>query len=111
MEPAMSSDMPRDTTRGYRYWYPVVANSVEGMTPAKPTTRLPYDDASTPAEMSADCRAAGRNLRLERAAEAAVRGATPSLRYEDFPREVGKRDIRISEAATRIASALHLHLD
>jgi hypothetical protein len=73
-----------------------------------------YDDPASPAEMHADCEAVGRNLglqrRLERAAESAV-SPPPSIHYEDFPREVGKRDIRISEAATRLANALHLHLD
>ncbi|GAA2148074.1 hypothetical protein GCM10009844_26070 [Nocardioides koreensis] len=81
------------------------------MTAAKPSHRLAYDDASTPAEMSADCRAAGKNLHLERAARAAVAPA-PSLHFEDYPREVGKRgEIEISEAAARLADALHLHLD
>ncbi len=60
--------------------------------------------------MRADCLAAGRNLRLERVAERAVSGA-PSLRYEDFPREVLKREIAVSDAAARLANALHLHLD
>jgi hypothetical protein len=41
----------------------------------------------------------------------AVSGRRPSLDYADYPREVPKRDIRVSEAATRIANALHLHLD
>ena len=60
-----------------------------------------------------DCRAVGHNLRLpalQRAAERALEPA-PSLRYADFPREVGKRDLEISEAAARLAAALHLHLD
>ena len=60
--------------------------------------------------MAADCRETGRNLRLERAARAAVT-APPSLRFEDYPSEVGKREIRISDAAARLANALHLHLD
>ena len=80
------------------------------MTSAERPKRLAYDDASTPEEMSADCRAAGENLRLRRAAAAAVRPA-PSLHFDEYPREVGKRDIRISDAATRLANALHLHLD
>ena len=29
MEPAISSDMPRNTTRGYHYSNPTVANTVE----------------------------------------------------------------------------------
>jgi hypothetical protein len=70
--------------------------------------RLAYDDPATPAEMQADCRAVGEGL--ERAARAAVRPA-PSLHFEDQPHEVTKRDIEISEAAARLAGALHLQLD
>ena len=69
-----------------------------------------YDDLETPAQMHADCVEVGRNLRLERAARAVVRPA-PSLHFEDYPREVRKREIPVSEAAARLASALHLHLD
>ena len=72
--------------------------------------RLAYDDAATPQEMSADCRAVGQQLRLQRAAAAAVQPA-PSIHFEDYPSEVGKREIRVSDAAARIANALHLHLD
>jgi hypothetical protein len=68
--------------------------------------------------MAADGREAGRNLnipvgiqgRLERAARAAVAPA-PSIHFDDYPAEVGKREIRVSEAAARLANALHLHLD
>ena len=63
--------------------------------------------------MSADARAVGQNLRLpsfERVARAAANPA-PSLRYEDYPREVAKPEIRVSDAAARLASALHLHVD
>ena len=77
-------------------------------------SNLVHDELGTPAEMAADCAEAGRNLRLElrmqRAAQAAV-SAPPSIRYEDYPTEVGKREIKVSEAAARIANALHLHLD
>jgi hypothetical protein len=62
------------------------------------------------ADMYADARATRDRLRLERVARAAVRPA-PSLTYDDFPREVPKREIRIDEAAQRLANALHLHLD
>ena len=83
------------------------------MTSPRPA-RLPYDDASTPAEMHADCRQATHNLgldrRLARAAEAITEPA-PSIHFEDYPREVPKREIRVSEAAQRIANALELHLD
>jgi hypothetical protein len=84
------------------------------MTPEQPSgagPRLAYDDAATLQQMSADCRAAGDHLRLGRAAEAAVSGRPPSLHFDDYPREVPKRDIRVSDAAARIANALHLHLD
>jgi len=84
-------------------------------TPGQPlpgtTGRLAYDDASTPAEMSADCRATGANLHLERAARAAVRPA-PSLHFEDYPREVAKRgELEISETAARLAAAMNLQVD
>ena len=69
-----------------------------------------YDDLATPAQMREDCRAAGRNLRLERAADRIGRPA-PSILFEDFPREVPKREITISAAAQRLANALELHLD
>jgi hypothetical protein len=86
--------------------YPSVAVSVIGMSRA----RTSYDEIDSPATMRVDAAAAGRALRLGRLAEAAVAGA-PSLEYDDFPREVPKREIAIDDAAARIANALHLHLD
>jgi hypothetical protein len=79
--------------------------------------RLPYDDASTATEMTSDCRAVESALRLparrtraERARAAAVRTA-PSIRFEDYPREVPKPTIRVSEAAARLAAAFDANLD
>jgi hypothetical protein len=66
--------------------------------------RLPYDDAASVAQMSTDARRAQAVL-------AALRRPAPSIRYEDFPREVPKPTIEVSEAAARLAAALHLHLD
>ena len=86
--------------------YPSVAVSVVDM--SDPHTS--YDEIDSPALMRLDAAAAGRALRLDRLAEAAVAGP-PSLEYDDFPREVAKREIAIDEAAARIANALHLHLD
>ncbi len=71
---------------------------------------LTHDELDSVRLQREDCAAVGRNLRLDRIARAAVAGA-PSLEYADFPREVAKREIPVSEAAARIANALHLHLD
>jgi hypothetical protein len=65
--------------------------------------RRAYDDQAPMGEMYADAEQA-------RAAEAATAPA-PSIHYDDYPREVPKRDIRISEAAQRLANAMELHLD
>jgi hypothetical protein len=70
----------------------------------------PYEDSSSLAQMRADCLAAETNLKLERAARRAVEPA-PSILFEDFPREITKREIQYSEAAARLADAMHLHLD
>ncbi len=79
--------------------------------------RLPYDDAATATEMSSDCRAVGSTMRLparptpaERAARAATRAA-PSIRYEDYPREVAKPAIEVSQAASLLAAAIPTYLD
>lgn len=76
------------------------------MTSPESASRLPHADLASTSEMADDCRATRRNLRLERAARAAV-SAPPSLRYEDYPREVAKREIRVSEATARLAEALY----
>jgi hypothetical protein len=68
----------------------------------------PYEEIETPAQLRADCEAV--NSRLARAAQKATESA-PSIHYDEFPREIPKRDIQISEAAQRLANALHLHLD
>ena len=80
------------------------------MASATPGSHLVHDELDSPGSMSVDARAVGANLRLERVARAAAAGA-PSLEYADFPREVRKRDIAVTDAAARLANALHLHLD
>jgi hypothetical protein len=79
--------------------------------------RQTYDDASTTTEMTTDCHAVETALHLperrtpaERAAHSAVRPA-PSILFEDYPRDVKKPEIAVSEAAARLAAAMHLHLD
>ncbi len=73
-------------------------------------SHLTHDELGTPSQLREDCAAVGRNLRLDRVLRAAVAGP-PSLEYDDYPREVRKREIRVSDAAARLANALHLHLD
>lgn len=68
----------------------------------------PYEEIAAPRDLHADCEAVSR--RLEQAAVKATRPA-PSLHFDEQPREAGKREIQISEAAQRLANALHLHLD
>lgn len=70
-----------------------------------PTT---YAEIDSPSQMRLDAVAAGRALDVM--ARAAAAGA-PSLDYADFPREVGKREIAVDEAAARLANALNLYLD
>jgi hypothetical protein len=83
--------------------------------------RLPYDDASSTTEMALDCEAVGAAWRVpgrtatrrtpaERTRRAAVRPA-PSISYEGYPREVAKPSIEVSEAASRLAAAIHPYLD
>ena len=97
MEPAISSDMTRETTHRYRWEYHVVARSVGGMN----AQRLAYDDLSTPAEMTADCVAA--QAALARPLAAAAR---------DLSLEQAKAgEIEVPEAAAHLARALHLQLD
>jgi hypothetical protein len=78
-----------------------------------------YEELSSPSEQHADCVATSHALGLgtaaggrawQRAAERATQPA-PSIHYDEFPREIPKADIRVSEAAQRLANALHLHLD
>jgi hypothetical protein len=80
------------------------------MSPRTPASHLVHDELSPAPEMAADCRAIGKNLRLERAVRAAV-STPPSIHFEDYRSDVPKREIQVSEAAARIANALHLHLD
>jgi hypothetical protein len=71
------------------------------MTPDPNRGHTAYAEIDSLAEMRVDAAAVARALRL----------GPPSLAYADFPREVAKREIAVDEAATRLANALHLHLD
>ena len=73
---------------------------------------LPYADADTTTDMHSDCSACAREMRLPQVPDvsAKVLGQAPSIEYADFPREIRKTEINISEAAARLANRLHLHL-
>jgi hypothetical protein len=101
MDPAIRRGTWPNTTERYAFRYQSVAPSVEDMTSS-------YDDLATAAEMQADCRAT--SARLERAARQAGRPA-PSIYFDEQPGEQAKREIQYSEAAARIAGALHFHLE
>jgi hypothetical protein len=77
---------------------------------AMASSHLTHDELDAVSRQREDCAAVGRVLRLDRVARAAVAGP-PSLEYDDYPREVAKRDLRFTDAAARLADALHLHLD
>ena len=49
-----------------------------------------------PSRRRCACARAARGIRFE---------------YDDYPREATKPEIRVSEAARRLATRLHLHLD
>jgi len=71
------------------------------MTPQHPSARLAYDDASTPAEMQADCLAVQASLTRPLAAAA-----------DRLSQEQAKRaEIEVPAAAARLAGALNLQLD
>ena len=75
------------------------------------TSRLPvYDDPATPAELAADCRETERRLAFTSVARDALRPA-PSIRFDDYPQGLPKRDVDMLAAAHRIAGALGLDLD
>jgi len=63
----------------------------------------PYEEPAAPADMTTDCEAVRR--RLADAAAKAVRPA-PSIHYDEFPRDVPKRGLEISEAAQRLGRAI-----
>jgi hypothetical protein len=64
-----------------------------------------YDDLDSPQTMHADAVAVGARLPL-----VAPRLAYTDL-FTDWPTDLPKREIEVTEAAQRIANALHLHLD
>lgn len=109
IDPAISRVTDTDTTRGYSFAYPTVAPSFDNMS----YQPLPYADADSTAAMSLDCTACAHQMQLpqRRNLTDRVLGEAPSIDYADFPREIRKSEIHVSEAAARLANKLHLHLD
>ena len=101
MDPAMRRGTWPNTTDRYAFRYQSVGPSVADMTSS-------YDDLAAPRDMRADCLAT--SARLEQALRLAGRPA-PSLHFDEQSAEQPKREIRYSEAAVRIAGALHFHLE
>ncbi len=74
--------------------------------------RLAYDDPDTTVKMHTDCTACASEMGIpERRIDADVLGPVPSIEYADFPREIRKPVIAVSDAAAHLASRIHLHLD
>jgi hypothetical protein len=74
--------------------------------------RLPYDDQDTTVKMHVDCTACATEMRLPGPSVTPdLLTEVPPLTYDEFPREVRKPEITISDAAAHLASRLHLHLD
>lgn len=74
--------------------------------------RLAYEDQDTTVKMHTDCTACASEMGIpdQRASLDAI-GTAPSIEYADFPREILKPEITVSDAAAHLASRLHLHLD
>lgn len=88
--------------------YSEVANSVGDMS----YQRLAYDDQDTTPQMHTDCTACASQMGLpEQAITADALGQVPSIEYADYPRDIAKPEINVSDAAAHLASRLHLHLD
>jgi hypothetical protein len=75
--------------------------------------RLAYDDQDSTDQMRDDCTACGSRISLphQRIDNASVTMPAPSLEFDQYPTEVRKREIEVSDAAAHLASRLHLHLD
>ena len=97
------------TTERYTREYPLVAPTVEDMS----YQRLAYDDQDSADQMRDDCHACGSSITLprQRIDNSAVTMPAPSILFEQYPREIRKPEIEVSDAAAHLASRLHLHLD
>jgi hypothetical protein len=105
----MKTTSETKTTERYTREYPSVAPTVEDMS----YERLAYDDQDSANQMHDDCTACASSIALprQRIDNTAVTMPAPSILFEQYPREVRKPEIEVSEAAAHLASRLHLHLD
>jgi hypothetical protein len=71
--------------------------------------RLAYDDPATPHEMYCDCQAVGLNLHVP-APRVTVPMVTTDAEFPEFQHSPAS-PIQVSDAAARMAGALHLHFD
>lgn len=84
------------------------------MNRAASDVRTPYDDPEPPATLAESCRAAGDVLALRRDLDSVARAArrpAPSIRFEDRPQGLPKRDLDMLAAAEMLAAALSLEVD
>ncbi|MGY2874516.1 hypothetical protein ACVW00_001706 [Marmoricola sp. URHA0025 HA25] len=74
--------------------------------------RLAYDDQDSTVKMRLDCTACASEMGLAvPALSPDLLGQVPPITYDEFPREIRKPVITVSDAAAHLASRLHLHLD
>jgi hypothetical protein len=74
--------------------------------------RLAYDDQDTTVKMHLDCAACATEMGLPATRLSPdLLEQVPPISYDEFPREIRKPEITVSEAAAHLASRLHLHLD
>ncbi|RNL64266.1 hypothetical protein EFK50_06980 [Nocardioides marmoriginsengisoli] len=74
--------------------------------------RLAYDDQDTALQMRTDCTACASEMGIpEQRIMPDALGAAPSIAFADFPREIRKPEITVSDAAAHLASRIHLHWD
>jgi hypothetical protein len=74
--------------------------------------RLAYDDPDTAVKMHLDCTACASEMSLpQQLISPEALDSAPSIEYDDFPREIKKPEITVSEATAHLAARLHLHLD
>ena len=74
--------------------------------------RLAYDDQDTTGQMRLDCTACASHIEVVAPPIAPeLLGGAPSLDFVDFPREIRKPEITVSEATALLASRLLLDID